>query len=149
MSSRHQRASVYRLAGNAPVTAGRRNAIASTIPATSPNSRWATKKAICGTNAISGLTGGSSPQRMITYTMAPPIIPAEMIPPGERIPGTLAQAAAPMTAAKATPKNAANAKCRIVPATTCPAETGIALITIACADGLIIDIRLAVVELLA
>src|SRR6266542_3645994 len=73
--------------------------------------------------------------------MAPPITPADMIPAGERIPGTLAQAAAPMTAA--------NAKCRMVPATTCPAETGMAFITIARADGLIMDIRLAVVELRA
>src|SRR6266496_6579976 len=81
--------------------------------------------------------------------MAPPITPADMIPAGERIPGTLAQAAAPMTAAKATPRNAANAKCRMVPATTYPAETGMAFITIARADGLIMDIRLAVVELRA
>jgi hypothetical protein len=44
-----------------------------------------------------------------------------------RIPGTQAQAAAPMTAAKTTPRKAANAKCRTVPAATCPAETGMAL----------------------
>jgi MFS family permease len=56
----------YLLAGSAPATAGRRNVIASTIPTTSPKSRWARKKAICGTNAISGLAAGSSPQRMIT-----------------------------------------------------------------------------------
>ena len=81
--------------------------------------------------------------------MAPPITPAATIPPAERIPGTLAQAAAPMTAAKATPRNAANAKCKMVPAATCPAETGMALITAARACGLIIDIRLCTVELVA
>ena len=64
-------------------------------------------------------------------------------------PPTLAQAAAPITAAKATPRKPANAKCTIAPTTTWPAETGIAFITIARADGLIMDIRLAVVELVA
>src|SRR5438876_2739203 len=57
MSSRHQRAAVYRLAGNALVTTGRRNAIASTIPTTNPKSRWAKKNAICGTNAFHGPSG--------------------------------------------------------------------------------------------
>ena len=57
MSSRHQRAAVYRLAGNALVTTGRRNAIAGTIPTTSPKSRWAKKNAICGTNAFHGPSG--------------------------------------------------------------------------------------------
>ena len=36
---------------------------------------------------------------MMTYTMAPATTPADMIPAGGRIPGTLSQAAAPITAA--------------------------------------------------
>src|SRR5216683_6884703 len=81
--------------------------------------------------------------------MAPPLTAAVMIPPLVRIPGTLAQAAAPMIPAKAAPRKAANAKCRIAPTATCPAETGMAFITAARAAGLIADSKLAIVELVA
>ena len=79
------------------------------MPTTSPNSRWARKNAVGGTNAISGLTGGSGPTRDdIHHRPADP--PAVTIPPLVRSPGTFAHAAAAVTAA--------NAKCTIVSANT-------------------------------
>src|SRR5260370_35689294 len=54
-----------------------------------------------------------------------------------------------MITANSTPRKPAYAKCRMVPTTTCPADTGIAVITWARAEGLIIDIRCATSALVA